>query len=66
LNTSIGVNFFSVSEEPKTWMGSVSRMLTGAASFLSKQTSEVFTHDRAFASVHLPAPTKKSIVGMNM
>jgi hypothetical protein len=55
-----------VSEEPSTWMGSVGRLLGDVAYYLPKQTSEVLTQDRAFATVHLQSAGMKSIIAMNV
>jgi autophagy-related protein 18 len=55
-----------VSEEPSTWMGSFGRLLGDVAYYLPKQTSEVLTQDRAFATVHLQSAGMKSIIAMNI
>ncbi|CAF0976926.1 unnamed protein product [Adineta steineri] len=53
-------------EETSSWMGSFSRMLGDVAYYLPKQTSEVLTQDRAFATVHLQSAGTKTIIAMNI
>jgi hypothetical protein len=60
------MNLFRAPEETSSWMDSFSRLLGGAAHFLPKQTSEVLTQDRAFATVHLQSTGMKTTIAMNM
>ncbi len=57
---------YSSSEEASTWMGSFGRILEGAAYYLPKQTSEVLTQDRSFATVHLQSAGVKTNIAMNV
>jgi hypothetical protein len=52
--------------EASTWIGSVGRLLGDVAYYLPKQTSEVLTQDRSFATVHLQSPGIKTAIAMNM
>ncbi|CAF3569281.1 unnamed protein product [Rotaria sordida] len=54
------------SEETSSWMGSFSRLLGDVAHYLPKQTSEVLTQDRAFATVHLQSAGMKTAIAMNV
>jgi hypothetical protein len=64
---SILINsIFRPPEETSSWMGSFSRMLGDVAYYLPKQTSEVLTQDRAFATVHLQSAGMKTTIAMNM
>jgi hypothetical protein len=47
-------------------MGSFNRLLGDVAYYLPKQTSEVLTQDRAYATIHLPSAGMKTIIAMNM
>jgi len=47
-------------------MGSFGRILEGAAHCLPKQTLEVLTQDRSFATVHLQSAAVKTNIAMNM
>jgi hypothetical protein len=47
-------------------MGSFGRILEGAAYYLPKQTSEVLTQDRSFATVHLQSAGVKTNIAMNV
>jgi len=47
-------------------MGTFNRLVGGVANFLPKQTAEVLTQDRAFATVHLQSVQTKSTIAMNM
>lgn len=53
-------------EEGNTWTNSFGRLLGSVAYYLPKQTSEVLTQDRSFATVHLQTAETKTIVAMNM
>jgi hypothetical protein len=52
-------------EEANTWMGTFNRLLGDVAHYLPKQTSEVLTQDRAFATVHLQSTQMKTTIAMN-
>ncbi|CAF0810758.1 unnamed protein product [Rotaria sp. Silwood1] len=54
------------SEETSSWAGTFSRLLGDVAYYLPKQTSEVFTQDRAFATVHLQSAGMKTAIAMNI
>ena len=56
---------FSSAETPVTWADTLARMAQNAASYLPKQTSEVLTQDRSFATVHLTSGALKTTIGMN-
>lgn len=45
-------------------MGSISRLLGDAAYYLPKQTSEVLTQDRSFATVHLLSGGTRTAIAM--
>lgn len=49
-------------EAASTWMGTFGQMLGG---MIPKQTAEVLTQERAFASVHQVNCTAKTLVGLN-
>ncbi|UJR36531.1 hypothetical protein I4U23_029252 [Adineta vaga] len=51
-------------QETSSWMSSFSRMLGDVAYYLPKQTSEVLTQDRAFATVHLSSGGIKSTIAL--
>jgi autophagy-related protein 18 len=53
-------------EEASTWMGSFGRMLENAAYYLPKQTSEILTQDRSFATVHLQSAGIRTTIAMNV
>jgi hypothetical protein len=46
-------------------MGSIGRVISSAAYYLPKQSSEVFTQDRSFATVHLQSAELKTTIAMN-
>jgi len=52
--------------EDGSWMGYFGRKLTDVAHYLPKQTSEVLTQDRSFATVHLQSPGLKTTIAMNV
>lgn len=47
-------------------MSSFSRILGDVAHYLPKQTSEVLTQDRSFATVHLQSAGTRTTIAMNM
>ncbi|CAF0941259.1 unnamed protein product [Adineta ricciae] len=51
-------------EAPVSWMGTFSRVLEDVAYYLPKQTSEVLTQERAFATVHHPSSETKTIIAI--
>lgn len=53
-------------EDSNTWMSSFSRILGDVAHYLPKQTSEVLTQDRSFATVHLQSAGTRTTIAMNM
>jgi hypothetical protein len=53
-------------EEANTWMSTFNRSLGYVASYLPRHTSEVFTQDRSFATVHLQSAGTKTAIAMNM
>ena len=46
-------------------MGSFSRLLGDVTYYLPRQTTEVLTQDRAFATVHLQSSGMKTVIAMN-
>ncbi len=60
------MNLLRAPEEASSWVGSFGRLLGDAAYYLPKQTAEVLTQDRAFATVHLQSTGMKTTIAMNM
>ena len=59
------ISFDSASVVSNTWAGLITRVIKGGTSYLPQSTTEVFTQDRSFATVHFPPPALKTTIAMN-